>query len=122
MVPRSLLTVASQAGAPSGWNLVWSLSGSIAAIPQRTRLACPFESWGMTLGMVSDAGALASAAVILPVLGLWAYGLIDFSRTDERDMRTFPRQTWILILVFGSVFGAIMWLRLGRPERPRARR
>jgi len=67
--------------------------------------------------MLSNAGALASAVVILPVLGLWAYGLIDFSRTDERDMRTFPRQTWIVILVFGSVFGAIMWLRLGRPER-----
>jgi hypothetical protein len=57
---------------------------------------------------------------VLPMLALvilWAYCLRDFVRTPEAQMRTFPRSTWVLLLVFGNVFGGVMWLTMGRPPR-----
>lgn len=60
--------------------------------------------------------------VLVPCLGLWVYSLIDFSRTDERDMRTFPRDIWLVVLVLGSVAGGIAWLLGGRPQPPNSHR
>jgi hypothetical protein len=58
---------------------------------------------------------------LLLALGLWAYSLVDFTRTDERDIRLYPRQVWILILVFTSIFGSLLWLMYGRGPRPSRR-
>jgi len=69
-----------------------------------------------------DAAALAQFVVILPLIGIWVYALVDFSRTDERDLRTFDRRTWIVMLVLFNVIGGLMWLRLGRPGRTSPRR
>lgn len=60
--------------------------------------------------------------VLVPCLSLWVYSLIDFSRTDERDMRTFPRDIWLVVLVLGSVAGGIAWLLGGRPQPPNSHR
>ncbi|MDE8670569.1 hypothetical protein PY310_18475 [Pseudarthrobacter sp. H3Y2-7] len=35
--------------------------------------------------------ALLPWLVLIPCLAIWAYSLVDFSQTDERDMRTFSR-------------------------------
>lgn len=51
------------------------------------------------------------------LLGFWAYCLVDFARTDERDLREFSRPVWLAILVFGSVVGGAFWLMAGRPHR-----
>jgi hypothetical protein len=59
----------------------------------------------------------AAVVVALAALGFWAYCLYDFARTDERDMRTFSRPVWVLLLVFASIFGALLWLAYGRPQR-----
>ena len=59
-----------------------------------------------------------AALAPLALLALYAYCLADFARTPESGMRTFDRQTWVLLLVFTNVVGSIMWLRLGRPNRP----
>lgn len=56
--------------------------------------------------------------VLVLALALWAYGLLDFLKTDERDIRTFSRPVWLVILVFGSVFGVATWTIAGRPQRP----
>lgn len=56
--------------------------------------------------------------ILVPCLGVWGYSLVDFSRTDERDMRTFSRDVWLVILVLGSVVGGIAWLMGGRPQAP----
>ncbi|HVN11305.1 MAG TPA: PLDc N-terminal domain-containing protein [Kineosporiaceae bacterium] len=64
---------------------------------------------------------LITALPPLALLAFYAYCLADFSRTPESEMRTFDRRTWILLLVFGNVFGGAMWLRLGRPNHPRDR-
>lgn len=62
-----------------------------------------------------------AALVPLALLAVYAYCLADFARTPEWDMRTFDRQTWILLLIFTNVVGGLMWLRMGRPTRPSTR-
>ncbi len=59
--------------------------------------------------------------VTMGALIFWAYCVVDFARTDERQLRTFPRPVWIVILLLGSVAGAMLWLVAGRP-RGRLRR
>jgi hypothetical protein len=65
-----------------------------------------------------------TAVIWLPVLVLvaalvfWAYCLFDFTQTDELEMRTFTKPVWSVILVFGSVLGGLLWLSVGRPQRP----
>jgi hypothetical protein len=55
--------------------------------------------------------------VLVPAVGVWAYGLLDFMRTDEQEIRTFSRPVWLVILVFGSALGTIAWMVAGRPKR-----
>lgn len=66
--------------------------------------------------------ALLPWLVLVPCLAIWAYSLVDFSRTDERDMRTFSREAWLVFLVLGSVVGGLAWLVAGRPRPPGVRR
>jgi hypothetical protein len=64
----------------------------------------------------------ASMVVTMGVLlAFWAYCLVDFARTDERDMRGFTRPVWLAVLVIGSVAGGLLWLLAGRPQRPARR-
>jgi hypothetical protein len=70
----------------------------------------------------SSGTLIANALTALAVLAFWGYCLLDFSRTDEREMRSFSRPTWLALLVFLNVFGGIMWLQLGRPPRQRRHR
>jgi hypothetical protein len=55
--------------------------------------------------------------VSLAVLVFWGYCLLDFTQADEREIRTFTRPVWLVILAFGSVLGGMLWLSVGRPER-----
>ncbi|MCA4131500.1 PLDc N-terminal domain-containing protein [Arthrobacter sp. M4] len=55
--------------------------------------------------------------ILVAALGVWAYALLDFTATDARDVRTFSRTAWAVILVFGSVLGAVAWLVAGGPPR-----
>lgn len=56
--------------------------------------------------------------LVVAVLGLWIYGVADFARADERDIRTFPKEAWLFILLLGSFMGAVIWFAVGRPRRP----
>ncbi|WP_218064043.1 hypothetical protein [Arthrobacter wenxiniae] len=53
--------------------------------------------------------------VLIPFMGIWGYSVVDFSRTDEQDMRTFSKEIWIVFLILGSVVGGIGRLLAGRP-------
>lgn len=68
--------------------------------------------------MEGPSGVWEPLLVGVAASGFWVYCLVDFSRTDERDMRTFSRPVWLVLLVFGSVVGGLMWLFAGRPEPP----
>jgi hypothetical protein len=59
--------------------------------------------------------------VLVPALLFWAYCLLDFTQTDEREMRTFTKPFWLVILLFGSVVGGLLWISVGRPQRPQLR-
>lgn len=54
--------------------------------------------------------------VLVPVLVFWGYCLLDFTQTDEREIRTFTKPVWLVILIFGSVVGGVLWLSTGRPQ------
>lgn len=64
---------------------------------------------------------LTAALVPLTLLGLWGYCLYDFAHTDEAEMRTYNKQVWVLLLVFTSIFGGMLWMVAGRPEHPPGR-
>ena len=71
---------------------------------------------------MAEATFLLPWLVLIPCLAIWGYSLVDFSETDERDMRTFSRPIWLVLLVFGSVVGGSAWLVAGRPRPPSVRR
>ena len=50
-------------------------------------------------------------------LVFWAWCLEDFRQTDEREVRTFTKQVWLVVLILGSVAGAMAWCLAGRPQR-----
>ncbi|WP_171814349.1 PLDc N-terminal domain-containing protein [Arthrobacter dokdonensis] len=55
--------------------------------------------------------------IVLCALCLWVYGVVDFARTDKLEIRSFPQEAWLLILLFGSFAGALLWFVAGRPQR-----
>ena len=58
-----------------------------------------------------------AVGVVVAALGFWVYCLVDFSRTNEYEMRTFSKPVWLMLLVFTNIFGGLMWLYYGRPLR-----
>ncbi|MFF2345022.1 hypothetical protein [Pseudarthrobacter sp. NPDC058119] len=71
---------------------------------------------------VAGVDVLLPWLVLLPCVAIWAYSLVDFSQTDERDMRIFSRDVWLVLIVLGSVVGGLAWLVAGRPRPPGLRR
>lgn len=52
----------------------------------------------------------------LAALVVWCYAVYDFSRTDEADIAAFDRTVWLVLLTFGTLLGALLWLGKGRPR------
>lgn len=78
---------------------------------------------GCVLGTVQARGVAVAGpsgwvttVVVLAAVAFWAWCLVDFTRTPERDVRTFPRPVWMVLLVLGSVVGAVLWAAVGRPQ------
>ena len=55
--------------------------------------------------------------VALVALGLWVFCLVEVITTDESVMRNLSKGWWILIVLFFSVIGSVLWLVAGRPQR-----
>ena len=55
--------------------------------------------------------------LLVVALAFWVLCLVDFARTPEWQIRTFRRDVWVVLLVFGSVAGGMAWWMLGRPRR-----
>ncbi len=64
---------------------------------------------------MGDTARWAPLVLLLAAVAFWAYSLADFSRTPEREMRSYPRTVWLVILTFGSVLGSLAWWLIGRP-------
>jgi hypothetical protein len=65
----------------------------------------------------SNPFANSSALLALAATGFWAYCLFDLARTNQWEVRTFSKPVWVVLLVFTNIFGALLWLVVGRPER-----
>lgn len=77
---------------------------------------CLVTDRGDESGGVSAIGLQAlSEILVIAAMCLWVWCLVDFLRTDEREIRAYLRNTWIILLAFCSVLGALMWAAVGRP-------
>ncbi|MFT4988447.1 MAG: hypothetical protein ACI88C_000466 [Acidimicrobiales bacterium] len=65
----------------------------------------------------------AMIGVIVPIgiggvvfFGLWFWAILDCISTDSVLIRNLPKRTWLFVVIFVSMPGALAWLLLGRPE------
>jgi hypothetical protein len=54
--------------------------------------------------------------VALIALGVWLYALFEVLTTDEGDIRSLSKFTWILLVLLTFWVGGILWLLFGRPR------
>jgi hypothetical protein len=54
--------------------------------------------------------------VALIALGVWLYGLVEVLTTNEADIRSLSKFSWILLVLLTFWVGAILWLLFGRPR------
>lgn len=55
--------------------------------------------------------------VALIALGGWLYALFEVLTTDEADVRSLSKFTWIMLVLLTFWVGAILWALFGRPRR-----
>jgi hypothetical protein len=60
--------------------------------------------------------AIGDGLLALLVLGFWLFCLFDVITTDESQMRNLSKTWWIVIVLFLTLVGSIMWLVAGRPQ------
>jgi hypothetical protein len=59
---------------------------------------------------------IVAGLVGIGFLVLWLYCIYDVITTDEAIIRHLPKVVWLLIVIFLSDLGSILWLALGRPQ------
>ena len=60
---------------------------------------------------------MPAAIVSFLFLAFWAFCLFDALTAPRAAVRTLPKLVWVLIVVFGLIPGAVLWLVLGRPRK-----
>jgi hypothetical protein len=48
------------------------------------------------------------------LIGVWLFGLFDVLTTDEAEVRHLPKFGWFLVVLLGSLPGALLWFAVGR--------
>jgi hypothetical protein len=59
---------------------------------------------------------LVGALFVLVTVGVVVPCLIDVAVASDVEVRGLAKQWWVLLIVFGSLFGAAAWLLFGRPR------
>jgi phospholipase D-like protein len=65
-----------------------------------------------------------SLFVLVLLIGLvatavWIYALVDAIRVpSDDDYRTGTKLIWVLVIIFGQLIGAIIYLAMGKPSSP----
>ena len=52
--------------------------------------------------------------LVLVLVGVTVYALVDCVRTEEAQVRVFPKTLWLLVIVLVVLFGPLAWLLGGR--------
>ena len=60
---------------------------------------------------------LGNSVMVLAAIGFWGYCLFDLTMTDELEMSLFSKPVWVVLLVFTSLLGSLLWFFAGRPQR-----
>jgi hypothetical protein len=55
----------------------------------------------------------------LLVLALTIYAVVDCIQADDSSVRNLPKLLWALLILLFPIVGAVAWLIVGRPQRPR---
>ena len=63
------------------------------------------------------AGSLLFIVVGLGGLAVWVYALIDVIRTPDDQYRAGTQLVWILVVLFATIVGALIYLAIGRPRQ-----
>jgi len=69
--------------------------------------------------------------VILPLVltAIMVFSIVDIATIDRDRVRHLPKAVWIILVIFTSILGSILWFAIGRerrgqggsPARPSAR-
>ncbi len=54
----------------------------------------------------------------LAALAVWVWALIDAIKTPDGTFRAGNQLIWVLVILFGNLLGAIIYLIVGRPAAP----
>jgi hypothetical protein len=54
----------------------------------------------------------------LAAFGVWLWALIDAIKTPDGTFRAGTQLIWVLVILFGNLLGAIIYLVVGRPAAP----
>jgi len=54
----------------------------------------------------------------LAAFAVWIWALIDAIKTPDGTFRAGNQLIWVLVILFGNLLGAIIYLIVGRPAAP----
>lgn len=58
--------------------------------------------------------AFLTIAAIALAIGFWVYAVVDCSVTDARRARGISKPAWVLVTIFLSVIGGVLWFVIGK--------
>ena len=67
----------------------------------------------------SAIGGIAILLVFLAAMVLWVWALVDAIRQPEDRLRAGSRVIWVVVIAVAHFVGALLYLALARPTRPR---
>lgn len=62
-------------------------------------------------------GLLLIAFLVVGALVVWVWALVDAIRTPDGAFQTGNQLVWVLVILFGNLIGAILYLAIGRAGR-----
>lgn len=58
--------------------------------------------------------AFLTIAAIALAIGFWVYAVVDCAMTDARRARGISKSAWVLVTIFVSVIGGVLWFAIGK--------
>lgn len=64
--------------------------------------------------------AFLTIAAIALLIGFWVYAVIDCVVTDARRARGISKPAWVIVTIFLSVIGGVLWFVIGKDRTGRS--
>ncbi len=98
---------------------IWRDELTIQVYAERMRRAGPRglpaeqRAWGL-LAYNQHMRAFLTIAAIALAIGFWVYAVVDCAMTDARRARGISKSAWVLVTIFVSVIGGVLWFAIGK--------